>query len=188
MGPTCAQRGVDSRIEDDSVQMSFDGEFGAQTKPQQTKPLKRSLPIQRDLPAYLRAEYEMAKLAFDDLFREFCKNGTLLYGERVLAFDGMLKSDEFEVHGLDDPHLDWLEPQHELRLFLSRHGRTAYHRRCINGTLSLLHFNIGESAAAKKCVEIIVSFCRSLRKHRDRERSIQLPLFEVGIRGKLLQP
>ncbi len=177
MGPTCAQRGVNSRMEEEASQMSFDGELGSQSKPQQNKPTNRNLPSQRDLPAHLRAQYQMAKMAFDDLFREFCKNGTLLYGTRALAFDSMLNSGDFEVHGFDDPLLDWLEPEHELQLFLSQDGRTAFHRRCINGTVSLLHFNIGESSSAKKCVEIIASFCRSLRMHREKEQMMQLSLF-----------
>jgi hypothetical protein len=162
--------------------MSWNGELGAQSKPQRKKPSNRllssrCLPSQKEVPAHLREQYQMAKMAFDDLFREFCKNGTLLYGERALAFDGVLNSGDFEVHGFDDPLLDWLEPEHELWLFLSRDGRTGFHRRCINGTVSLLHFNIGESASAKMCTEIIASFSRSLRAHREKEQAIQLSLF-----------
>lgn len=177
MGPTCAQRGVYDHREDDASQMSLTGELGAQSKPEQKKSIKRPPPAKKELPAHLRGQYQMAKMAFDDLFREFCKNGTLLYGERALAFDGVLNNGDFEVHGFDDPLLDWLEPEHELWLFLSRDGRTGFHRRCINGTVSLLHFNIGESASAKTCTEIIASFSRSLRAHRDKEQAIQLSLF-----------
>jgi hypothetical protein len=187
MGPTCAQRGVYSRLDGDdsltSQQISFDGELGSQTKqPLPQKPRSRSLSSQRELPSHLRSQYQLAKMAFDDLFREFCKNGTLLYGERALAFDHLLNNGDFEVHGFDDPLLDWLEPEHELQLFLSPDGRTAFHRRCINGTVSLLHFNIDpsnvvQSSAAKKCIEIIASFRRSLREYRDKEKTVQLSLF-----------
>jgi hypothetical protein len=137
----------------------------------------------REVAAFLLSvSYQLAKMAFDDLFREFCKNGTLLYGERALAFDHLLNNGDFEVHGFDDPLLDWLEPEHELQLFLSPDGRTAFHRRCINGTVSLLHFNIDpsnvvQSSAAKKCIEIIASFRRSLREYRDKEKTVQLSLF-----------
>lgn len=179
MGPSCAQRGVYATLQEDTSQLSFDSELGSQAKPKDKRATTRRLPSKSSLPSHLQGQLEMAKTAFDDLFREFCKNGTLLYDERALAFDNMLNSGDFEIHGFDDPLLDWLEPEYELQLFLSKDGRTAFHRRCINGTVSLLHFEVESSSSAKKFIEIIVSFSRSLRRHRNQEQMIQLSLFSA---------
>ena len=184
MGPACAQRGVESGLDDSEAQLSFEGELGSQKKAEVFRPPAFRAFSQRPLPAHLSEQYQTAKMAFDELFRELCKNGTLLYGEKALAFDHMLSAGDYDIYSFDDPLLIWLEPEHELQLFLSKDGHTAFHRRSMNGTVSLLHFEADRSPIAKQLIQEIKRFCQSLRRYRAQENMTQLSLFCTDFSGE----
>lgn len=178
MGPTCAKRALYQHTNEEAWQLSFERELGSHAKPAPRKHSSLRRP-RAELPPHLLERYHLAKMAFDELFREFCKDGTLLYGERALAFDIMLNSPAYDRHDFDDDLLDWLEPEHELQLFLSEHDTTAFHRRTVNGTVSLLLFN-ANSPQARPHLATIVSFTKAMRRHRENEEIGQLSLFVIA--------
>jgi len=109
------------------------------------------------------------------LYREFCGNGSLLYGEAATRRERELIPEDFEVHSLQDPELDWLEPERDVRLLIDREERMAYHRRCINGVRTWLEIPL-DGPGAHAHAETIVRFTRGLNQRREETQSTQLSL------------
>lgn len=176
MGPTCAKRAGMSGAVQSSGQLSFLGdELGTMLMP--PKPKFRSRLPKRTLPAELSEGYKLAKMAFDELFREFCTNGSLLQGNLALELEREILFEGCELHSLADPVLGWLEPEFQLQLLIIYEDGVAYHRREINGVVTMLLCDFATSDRARGNVRLITEFTAAVRKHHE---GPQLSLLELG--------
>jgi hypothetical protein len=174
MGPTCAKRAGVAAGELETPQLSFFGELGVQAMP--PRPKFRSRVSRKTQPVELREGYLMAKMAFDELFRESCGNGSLLQGELALRQEREVMFEGCEVHSLADPVLGWLEPEFQLQLLIIYEDGVAYHRREINGVVTMLMVDFAASETARKHVRLITEFTSSVRRYYE---GPQLSLLEL---------
>lgn len=179
MGPTCAKRAHLRPGEQDSWQLSFMGQLGEESRPQPAaKRLKFRHSARHTLPAHLYDRYVLAKIAFDELFREFCNNGSLLHGPAAEEMEQELLSGGCEEHSFKDPLLKWLEPEHELSLLIERETNTYFYCRSINGVLSILEIDPEQSLTAKMNISLITAFTQAIARHRESESMVQLSLID----------
>lgn len=176
MGPTCAKRANLSGPAEKSPQLSFLGDdLGTMAMP--PRPKFRSRLPKRTLPADLREGYQLAKMAFDELFREFCTNGSLLQGNLAIELEREVLFEGCEVHSLADPVLGWLEPEFQVQLLIIYEDGVAYHRREINGVVTMLMCDFATSDPARRNIRLITEFTAAVRKHHE---GPQLSLLELG--------
>jgi len=180
MGPTCAKRACLRPGEQESWQLSFAGELGDETRSQPKPRSKFRHSARHTIPPQLYERYVLAKIAFDELFREFCNNGTLLHGASAEELEQELIAGRCEEHSFKDPLLRWLEPEHELALWIDRESGTFYYRRSINAVPTMLEIDPGQSLAAKLNVSLITTFTNAMARHREMEDVVQLSLTGFG--------
>lgn len=171
LGPTCAKRSGD--VEDQDSQLAF-----ALPEPPKLVALPRAkIPKSvAQLPAHFKGRYELAKIAFDELFREFCLTNVLLTGERAELAEQELSERQPQVFSLDDPGIDWLEPEHDLALLVDSAEDTVYHRRMFNGVLTLLEITPSRSTAAREHIQTIIKYAEDLAALREAQDAVQLSL------------
>jgi hypothetical protein len=193
MGPTCAKKSghLDQEPElqieaalwmDDGSQLSPRLQALKESHQQLRRPKPSSLPklSQRGAPKPLYEKFIEAKTAFDELFREFCSERTILYGEQAFEAYSGLKSAGAVEHSFDDPVLKWLEPEHELYLVVDHASNAIYYWRVLNGTYTLLKLDPKQSAEAMKNVAIILGFSAAVKAYRTNESVHQLSLSGIG--------
>ncbi len=163
MGPTCARRVGQVGWNDQFSQLSFSEELGEHHRPAPVKTKSRLPKV--SLPRELREAYQAAKMAFDDLFRLNCGNGTLLHNGPALALETEIFFGGCDFHTLADPVLGWLEPEFQLQLFVEHKTQTAYHRRDINGVITMLAIPNASSAANMAFIHRITSYTEAIRRH-----------------------
>ncbi len=176
LGPTCAKRftlGTQGNLD---PQLGFLSGLGEQPRPAAPKPTRVRPSAKRKLPAHLNELYILAKYAFDELFREFCKTGVLMTGERASAAELELAKRPIDTHSLADATLEWLEPEHDLTLILDLENQTAYHKRVFNGVVTLLETDPSGSPSAQSHIDTITRFTSAIRRFREKEDGLQLSL------------
>lgn len=162
MGPTCAKRVGHVAWDDSFSQLSFTGDLGEHLRPPPVKTKSRMPKI--SLPRELREAYQAAKTAFDELFRLNCGNGTLLHNGPALELETEIYFGGCDFHTLADPVLGWLEPEYQLQLLIDQQNQVAYHRREINGVVTMLAIPLN-APGARADIGRIVHYTHSVRRH-----------------------
>lgn len=181
MGPTCAKRAGAALAVLNLGQLGFEIEIEDSADRSVPAPPAAAPKISpRQIPKRFDERFVDAKIAFDELYREFIQSAPLVQGADAEALDIHLANRPGVVtHSLRDPTLPWLEPEHDLALVIEASGRV-YHRRALNGVLTLLEIDPSASPEAWHHVEVIASFTRALREHRLELAAVQPSLGECG--------
>jgi hypothetical protein len=180
MGPTCARRSGHLAVDEvGDLQLTFGNDQVAKLAPLKAKTKLPTVKSSTKIPRSLAEKFVEAKLAFDELFREFFIDQNVLYGEAALIGHQTLMENGAEDHSFNDPILNWLEPEHELHLVLDPCENKAYCWRILNGTYTLLKLDPRSSVAARRNVSVIRAFSLAVTSYRHAQDVRQLSL--VGI-------
>jgi hypothetical protein len=196
MGPTCAKKAqIEAAHDEASPQMNLMEEprSAVSVPPRKNRPTTElassrftgrssGLGSPARVPSSLAEAYHLAKIAFDDLYREFCAPERLHEHCEAQSLLEKLEREGFERIRLADPVLEWLEPEHDLSLFLGLRSGRAYHVRVLNGVLTVLDLEPRTSAFAHANIQTILRYHKLLTTFREREARVQLTL------GDLLAP
>jgi hypothetical protein len=189
MGPTCAKRASLITLDDSGPQLNLITNesgagmsklpLGALAAPKKKrnafeKGLERA--SARKIPKRLEEQFILAKIAFDDLYREFHATGAVLYGNEALHCYQELKAKNSDEFSLSDPVLPWLEAEHNIHLLKDRETGQTFYFRILNETFTLLALSPEKSPEAQKNVATIYGYCEALRTYRKIEAVHQLSL------------
>jgi hypothetical protein len=177
MGPTCAKRAAGSPTSGlvFETQLTF-LEDEALSAPLAIPPneRRRARRPQPKLPKSLGEKAEAAKLAFDDLQREFSKPLNIYYREEArLRFEELMIR-KVERHSFGDPSLPWLAPQFDIHLLIDHENRLAYYWRVYNESSTLIMIDPRASKTARENIAVILNFSETLTAYREAEAAVQL--------------
>jgi hypothetical protein len=173
MGPTCAKRTSGSKLIFET-QLTFleDEPSYAPAVPAESRRLFRKAKVV--LPKSLADKAAAAKIAFDELQREFSQPLNIYYGEHARLRFAELVDRKVERHSLSDPTLKWLAPEYDIHLLIDHENRLAYYWRVFNESHTLIKIDPRSSHGARQNIATILDFSESLTAYREAEAAIQL--------------
>ena len=183
MGPTCAKRAASSGHldSDEHLQQFLFFSEASDLGWLETEPKKSVTPRGKGqcLPKFLRDQKVEAKIAFDELMREFSCPLKIFYGNEAFVRYQDLITLNAEDYSLNDPTLSWLEPEHVLHLLFERQSGRTYYWRVLNESYTLLEIDPNRTQAARTNIKTIIYFVRALAEHRRDESGRQMTLPEM---------
>ncbi len=174
MGPTCAKRATLGAENFTELQLNFIDDPANSVRPK-----KLTLDRPAKLPKSLSELHVLAKIAFDELMREFRGNDAIKYGEPALHHYQSLMARNVDCYSFGDPTLHWLEPEHNIHLLVDHDERLAYYWRIFNGTYTLLSIDPSRTAEARKNISIIRAYSEAMAALRENEAEHQLSLLDL---------